>query len=533
MINKLNDFAKEQIVSIKNKIDCIKQKVNHIKPQTKGKYSLYVASCIGILSIGAVSISSARPNSYAITIEESIIAIVKEEEEAKSVYEEAVLELKQVEGKDIAVLQDIVTTSVHSKAEEILTKEEAVEKVKDVLSYQVEAYILMINGEEMGVVESEEAIFNLLKQMTMAQLPEGSQVELIKKQVSEETDAHGKNLKMSRVQVDTFTIPEGKEEGSTILRSILDVDFQQEVYIQNTYIDKEVLIEAEVILEKLQGDQEDLIQYELVAGDNIWDIAIDNGTTMDHLLKINPQITDEKRMQIGEVINLQIPTPLLSIATTERAVYKEVVPADIEYVAFSDLYEGDTKTYQEGADGLNEVTVDLHKVNGIEEGRTLINREELELPKTKVIAYGTKKRPVSTTTTTARASVTPSSGTFMHPLNGKGRVSSQYGRRWGTFHYGIDLAASAGTPIYAAAAGKVIYSGYNSGGYGNLIIIEHSNGFQTYYAHCQKLYAQVGQNVVKGQNIATVGSTGNSTGNHLHFEIRSGGSPINPYSYIY
>jgi murein DD-endopeptidase MepM/ murein hydrolase activator NlpD len=236
-------------------------------------------------------------------------------------------------------------------------------------------------------------------------------------------------------------------------------------------------------------------------------------------------------MQIGEVMYLQIPTPLLSIATTERAIYKEVAPAEIEYVAFSDMYEGDTKIYQEGHDGLNEVTVDVHRVNGIEEGRTLVKRVRLEEPKTKVIAYGTKEKPKLATN--ARASVISTGGSFMHPLNGAGYVSSPYGPRWGTFHYGIDLAASAGTPIYAAASGKVTYSGYNSGGYGNLVIIEHSDGSETYYAHCQSLYAQVGQSVMKGQNIATVGSTGNSTGNHIHFEIRNGGSPVNPYGYIY
>ena len=125
------------------------------------------------------------------------------------------------------------------------------------------------------------------------------------------------------------------------------------------------------------------------------------------------------------------------------------------------------------------------------------------------------------------------SGMFMHPLNGGGTLTSNYGSRWGSFHRGLDIAASAGTPIYAAASGTVTYSGYNNGGFGKLIIIDHNNGYQTYYAHCSSLYVQVGQKVSKGQNIAGVGSTGNSTGNHVHFEIRSNGTPINPYNYVY
>ncbi|MEG0320239.1 MAG: LysM domain-containing protein, partial [Niameybacter sp.] len=86
---------------------------------------------------------------------------------------------------------------------------------------------------------------------------------------------------------------------------------------------------------------EEVVEYELQEGDNIWDIAINHGTTMDHILEINPQIVDETRMQIGEMIKLEVPEPILSISTTEEATFKELIPADIEYVEFSDLYKDD------------------------------------------------------------------------------------------------------------------------------------------------------------------------------------------------
>ncbi|MFQ9696153.1 MAG: peptidoglycan DD-metalloendopeptidase family protein, partial [Zhenhengia sp.] len=240
---------------------------------------------------------------------------------------------------------------------------------------------------------------------------------------------------------------------------------------------------------------------------------------------------------IGEVIKLEVPDPILSISTTEQATFKELIPAEIEYVEFSDLYKDETKVYQEGYDGVKEITVDVHKVNGKEVSRDLITEKVLKEPKTKVIAFGTKEKPKPTSTSTNKkpsSSVSSShSGMFMHPLNGGGTLTSNYGSRWGSFHRGLDIAASAGTPIYAAASGTVTYSGYNNGGFGKLIIIDHNNGYQTYYAHCSSLYVQVGQKVSKGQNIAGVGSTGNSTGNHVHFEIRSNGTPINPYNYVY
>ncbi len=99
-------------------------------------------------------------------------------------------------------------------------------------------------------------------------------------------------------------------------------------------------------------------------------------------------------------------------------------------------------------------------------------------------------------------------------------------------HKGMDIAAPYGTKIVAAAKGKVTHSGW-MGGYGNLIIITHENGIQTYYGHCSKLYAKVGDEVEAGDTIAAVGSTGFSTGNHLHFEIRKNGSQINPQKYLY
>lgn len=109
----------------------------------------------------------------------------------------------------------------------------------------------------------------------------------------------------------------------------------------------------------------------------------------------------------------------------------------------------------------------------------------------------------------------------------KGRVTSEYGRRWGRLHAGIDIGAPSGTPIWAAKAGVVIFAGRQSG-YGNVIIIDHGGGMTTLYGHQSRLMARDGQSVAQGQRIGSVGNTGRSTGPHLHFETRYGGSPRNP-----
>lgn len=121
---------------------------------------------------------------------------------------------------------------------------------------------------------------------------------------------------------------------------------------------------------------------------------------------------------------------------------------------------------------------------------------------------------------------------LIRPVSGV--VTSRFGARWGRSHKGVDIGAPQGTTIYAAASGTVTVSqyGYN-GGYGNYVMITHGNGVQTLYGHCTSLLVSVGQYVAQGEPIATVGSTGNSTGNHLHFEVRVNGVAQNPQNYVY
>ena len=117
-----------------------------------------------------------------------------------------------------------------------------------------------------------------------------------------------------------------------------------------------------------------------------------------------------------------------------------------------------------------------------------------------------------------------------------GIISSRYASidsvRNSRSHTGLDVAAPTGTTVVAAAAGTVTFSGY-SGGYGNMLIVTHANGVQTYYGHCSKLFVSAGTSVSQGQAIAAVGSTGNSTGPHLHLEVRKNGVTYNPQNWLY
>ncbi|GGK08338.1 hypothetical protein GCM10010123_42860 [Pilimelia anulata] len=136
----------------------------------------------------------------------------------------------------------------------------------------------------------------------------------------------------------------------------------------------------------------------------------------------------------------------------------------------------------------------------------------------------------ATTGTGAVARPAGISQSWTLPVRGA-NVSSEFGPRWGTEHEGMDFAAGMGTPIHAAKAGVVKKASWY-GGYGNAVIIDHGNGVQTLYGHASKLNVKEGQRVSAGQVIAKVGSTGDSTGPHLHFEVHVKDKPINPRPWL-
>jgi murein DD-endopeptidase MepM/ murein hydrolase activator NlpD len=120
---------------------------------------------------------------------------------------------------------------------------------------------------------------------------------------------------------------------------------------------------------------------------------------------------------------------------------------------------------------------------------------------------------------------------YAMPLQSSYRFTSPFGRRWGRQHAGVDLAAPRGTPIFATADGVVTAAGRESG-YGNVVRIRHEFGFETVYAHQSRIRVKVGQEVSRGVQIGDMGSTGRSTGSHLHYEVRVNGQPVNPMTYL-
>lgn len=212
--------------------------------------------------------------------------------------------------------------------------------------------------------------------------------------------------------------------------------------------------------------------------------------------------------------------PLLTVKTVAQVTYSEPIECPVETVKDDNMYEGDTRIVNQGVEGEQRINANLIYVNGVEVDREVLTITTTREPTPTTQAEGTKERPK-----------TASVGDFIWPYSG--RISSYFGGRYifgsYSYHSGIDISGNYGDTVVAADGGTVTFTGYK-GSYGNLVVITHDNGVQSYYAHNSSILVSTGTRVFQGQEIALVGSTGRSTGNHVHFEVRVDGVAVDPLS---
>ena len=215
----------------------------------------------------------------------------------------------------------------------------------------------------------------------------------------------------------------------------------------------------------------------------------------------------------------------LEVKTVSVATNRVEVPFETKNVKDNTKVRGYSKVTTKGENGITEKTEETVRINGEVTETRVLSSKVIKEQVTQVVTVG-----AANNYTSATASAKAKSAGFICPLSsGSYKVSAYYGD--GRNHKAIDLAADRGTPIFAVAAGNVTFAGWD-GEYGYCVVIRHANGIKTRYAHANALCVSAGATVAQGDMIATVGNTGLSTGNHLHFEVIVNGVRVNPGPYI-
>ncbi|WP_373897257.1 peptidoglycan DD-metalloendopeptidase family protein [Haloimpatiens sp. FM7315] len=232
------------------------------------------------------------------------------------------------------------------------------------------------------------------------------------------------------------------------------------------------------------------------------------------LSKLNVEPKDEMEIVSKGILNAMDRVKVEFVATIEET--KQIEPSTV-VKSSKDIIIGKRKIKENGEKGIKKLSKEILVKDNKIVAKKIIREKVIKPCKDKVILIGSKKPTVL--------------GSFAFARPSRGSVSSGFGKRNGKMHKGIDIASPMNTPIYAAYDGVVTFSGWQQG-YGNIVIINHGNGFETRYGHCNSLIAKKGDKIKKTQLIAKVGSTGRSTGPHLHFEIRKNDQAIDPTPYI-
>jgi len=315
--------------------------------------------------------------------------------------------------------------------------------------------------------------------------------------------------------------------GQKVLANLLDkytneglweTAFKQKVAVKPVSIDLVEIMDPEQATEYILRGGINVGEYQVEAGDTLWDVAEATNVTTDELIVANPGLTPES-MQVGQTIQISSPAPLVDVVSTYQDVQQEEILFHVQQKVDQNLYWGEQKILQKGRSGEREVAYKVTLENGLETSRTVVQQKTTQEAVPQIIAKGNKKL----------LAFRGGNGRLAYPTSGA--IVSPFGARWGKTHEGVDIATNLGTPVVAAEVGTIQRSGY-LGAYGLSIDISHGSGVVTRYAHLSSAAVEPGQRVERGQFIGRAGSTGRSTGPHLHFEVMVNGIHKNPTIFI-
>lgn len=464
------------------------------------KRALLTATVFTAFSFGTASASDQKKDEiqtiYHVYVNKEYIGIVSNKELVDKMIHNKIDDLEKTYKNNELSLDSKVTYISEQVFHSRGADEKIVEKINQKIEVKGEATALMIGEEPVAFVENEQAAQEVVKKLKLQYITEKELMDIEKRKSS------------------TDPLPPLKDDETRIL----DISFTKDIAFEDGKATPDKILPVDKAVSFLKKGTLAEEKYIVQEGDVLGSIANDHDLKLSQLLQLNSGFTEDTVLQIGQEVNVTVYQPFLDVKI-QKEVYKiESIPYEKEVIESNSMFKGDTKVKQTGEKGKREATYIISEQNGQRVEKQLVSEKVLKEAVKHIVVKGTK--------------VIPSRGTgdFAQPTVG-GYISSRQGQRWGRLHKGIDIARPSDRTIKAADNGVVVSAGWD-GGYGNKIVIDHQNGFRTVYAHLSSIQVKVGQTVPKGSSIGIMGSTGNSTGVHLHFEVYQNGNLKNPLNYI-
>ncbi|QAS52907.1 peptidoglycan DD-metalloendopeptidase family protein [Halobacillus litoralis] len=433
------------------------------------KKTVIVALLVIILSVGTVYAENSLQTVYHVYVDDKPIGTVENKETVNSFLNDYKNEAEKNHENWELTIDEKVTFESEKVFSPAKEEDKVIEALRKEVSLAVETVQLKVSDQTVAHLPNQEKADQVVKKLKETH---------VKPEILEKVEER-------KMENEAVEVSQGEE-------SVVDVWLTSPLSFEKNKVAPTQVNTVEEAVSRIQNGES--FSKELTKSD-----FMKTHSTADDLLDANNgPLTD------------------IIVQKKEREVIK--LEHKVEVNNTDKLYEGEKKVEQEGKDGEKEIHKQITIRNGTKEKEETLKEEVIDEPVKKVILKGTKEIPSSGT------------GDFEWPAVG-GSITSKKGERWGREHKGIDIAGVEDRTIKASDHGEVKVAEFQRG-FGNKVVIDHKNGYETVYAHLSKIDVEPGQTVTRGESLGVMGTTGNSTGVHLHFEIHEKGSVKNPLSYV-
>ncbi|MGI6551137.1 MAG: peptidoglycan DD-metalloendopeptidase family protein [Syntrophomonadales bacterium] len=437
-----------------------------------------IVGLVCILTYLAVDIiSGQKTNAVGVTINNKQLFIAQDKAQVESIVAKVVASEEKRIGNQITLAYQPQYRMVLVPRDEIASQSEITKAIEESLLLQTSAAQIRINGQP-TVCVADEATANQI---------------------------------LSELKISLSNCNENEK--------IVKADFTDEVEVEAGIFPVREVMSAADALTLLEIGDTSPIEYTVKQGDSLWMIARNHDTRVANIMALNNLKTED--LKLDQKLLISSSNPLVNVESVIEGKKTEVIPYTTRVSTSKSVTS--TQVKQSGQNGEKQVTYVLTKKNGRVTENKVLAEVITRKPVDRIVVTGTRS---SYTMTASRGG--SHVGGLSWPLTGK--LTSYFGTRGGS-HTGLDIDGKTGNSIRAAAGGTVTSAGRN-GTYGLMVTIDHGSGLKTRYAHCSSILVKTGQEVSRGQVIARVGSTGKSTGSHLHFEVIKNGSYQNPLRYL-